>query len=185
MPLTRCSPRARVFRLVNVGTQTFPPGAEKPLPGEFRPTDDDISEGLRRGLPPLLSVWDHAKTTIRQAKAFSDRPRERRAFGWSVDTIEAIQVTGHGGLQCFEDPLLHDARPGASGHCGISGLVPDGRRAKGPEKLIYKEVQSRLAELCRPISERRNEGGPIARKLLFIGVVVLLLAIGAVVFFAF
>lgn len=65
-----------VMRVVRRIAEHFPPGLSKPLPRAFALSTDDKKEALERSRPPLLSVYDRAKTTIEQAIALRRAPEE-------------------------------------------------------------------------------------------------------------
>ncbi len=149
--LKRASDEVRVFRLVKHIKDHYPPGAEKPLPGAFRLTNDDIADGVQRNIPPLLSVWDSAKTTVVQARMIRGSVAEYSPFCWSVATIRAIRIASAESLEVYHDPLTEITAAGACGHAGVAGLGK--AKASKKEKEAHRELQVRLAEACAPWNE--------------------------------
>jgi hypothetical protein len=161
--LKRASRRVTVFRLVKHIDDHYPPGADRPLPGAFRLTDADIADANRRGIPPLLSVWDHEKTTTSQAKAIRTADGAKgdySPFAWTVADLEDLRVPDAQPLEVFEDPLPPEKGPGADGHGGISGLrgvAPPPKRSAAWE--AYRQLQMELARACRLVVEPATGGG--------------------------
>lgn len=152
--LKRAGRSVRVFRLIKHIPDHFPTGATKPIPGAFRLTQDDIDDGIQRGIPPLFSVWNHAKTNVSEALRIRRARDGYSPFQWSVGAIEDIRVQGVDSLTVYEDPLPRRDGSGARGHCGIAGLVPDHRQAKGREKEAYRALQVALCDSCAPLTDK-------------------------------
>lgn len=105
-----------------------------------------------------LSVWAEHITTPEQALAFMEANREAYPL-YAVLSVAAIRqlrpepdspAVPH--LDVVWDPLtdevtgLPDARPGAEGHAGITGLVrPTGLPNA---KLLYRSLRYKLADLA-------------------------------------
>ncbi len=70
--------------------------------------------------------------------------------------IESISVAGCDPLVVYEDPRPASDGPGADGHAGIAGLVPDHRHPKGREKEQYRAFQVRLSDTCEPVVEEAD-----------------------------
>lgn len=134
-----------VFRLATI-KHTFPPDSEKLHVVHLELSENDKSQAVERGTPPLLSVFEADRTTVSQAEVIRGVPKESLAFGWRVPEIRSLDVPGVSRqLRILRDPLdppLADL-PGADGHCGIEGLD----RKPGEDRTIYKELRVRLADI--------------------------------------
>jgi DUF2934 family protein len=110
----------------------------------FKPSsEDEESPGQR------LSIWAEDLTLPDQAWDFTGRdPAKTVVACLSVAAIRSIEPPDQfEPLEVeWEQALLPDgsrnAKPGAEGHCGISGLLQGGKR----DKLRRKELRSRLAD---------------------------------------
>lgn len=127
-----------VFRLATI-KDTFPPDAPK-----LHVSHLELSARDKERDSPLLSVFDGSRTSVRQAEVIRGVTAESAAFGFRVEVIRGIQISGLQRLRVLRDPLdppLSEL-PGAEGHCGIDGL----HRAPGEEKKLYREMRVRLAD---------------------------------------
>lgn len=133
-----------IFRLATL-KDTFPPDSEKLQVSHFELSENDKRHAEETGSPPLLSVFDGARTKVAQAVAIRGVQAEAAAFGLRVEDIREIQVVGlERRLRVRRDPLappLSDM-PGADGHCGIEGLD----RRPFEEKWLYRELRVHLAD---------------------------------------
>ena len=141
------APDTVVFRLVRINKLEFvPPGVEKPLPSAFELSSDDRKDPI-----PLLTVWDHAKSSISQVNAIrNDEGGSNKAFALRAADVEK-KVSFHDGshpLHVVRDPL-DLSLPGADGHCGISGL----HKRHGEQTQWYKSLRVQLVDLCWPIDD--------------------------------
>jgi hypothetical protein len=127
-----------VFRLATI-KDTFPPDSPR-----LHVAHLELSERDKERDPPLLSVFDGGRTTVRQAEVIRGVDAESAAFGFYVETIRSLRIAGLRSLRVVRDPLEPPASalPGADGHCGIEGL----HRAPGDEKRLYRELRVRLAD---------------------------------------
>lgn len=117
--------------------------------GEALPEFFQLSSADKAGVPPYLSVWQEELTTPRQAWVpVGARPDKRFLFYLPVDGVRAI-VGGAGGAVgldvCWFAAVGPDGspetRPGATGHCGVTGLERGSRQDR-------KAMRSRLADLA-------------------------------------
>jgi hypothetical protein len=134
-----------VFRLATI-KHNFPPGSEKLHVVHLELSENDKSQALQRGTPPLLSVFDSSRTTVAQAEAIRSVPGDSLAFGLRVPEVRSLVVLGtRQPLRVLRDPLDPplSSFPGADGHCGIQGLD----RRPGEDRKAYKELRVRLADL--------------------------------------
>ena len=127
-----------VFRLATV-KDTFPPDSPK-----LHVSHLELSDRDKERHPPLLSVFDAKRTTVRQAEAIRGVVAQAAAFGLRVESIRSLRVSELGPLAVLRDPLEPPASAlsGADGHCGIAGL----HRVPGVEKRLYRELRVRLAD---------------------------------------
>ena len=134
-----------MFRLALV-ERAFPAHSPKPRPDHFRPTDTEKQLAQERNEPPLVSVFDVARTTVLEAQSFRMRPAPTVAFKVYVPDILRLALPDGSGYLCVvRDPLPELAgQPGGDGHCGIEGLG----RPKGAPKAVYKALRSRLCDLA-------------------------------------
>jgi hypothetical protein len=136
--------RGTIFRLATL-KDTFPPDSEKLQVSHFELSENDKRRAEETGSPPLLSVFEGARTTVAQALVIRGVQAESAAFGLQVEDVRQIQVAGlDRRLRVLRDPLdppLSEL-PGADGHCGIEGL--DRRHAE--EKRLYRELRVHLAD---------------------------------------
>ncbi len=116
-------PKTVVFRLASMisGLELVPPDIERlrPRPAAFEPSDED-----KKDIVPLLSVWDHSRTTVQQAKIIRNGDSEpAKAFALRVEDVEkkVIFYDGSNPLRVVRDALSPAEGAGADGHCGISG----------------------------------------------------------------
>jgi hypothetical protein len=129
----------------------------------LRPQEGDftLSSADKQERPPALSVWDRDLTTVQQAIAFTPPKETQRATAWAlaVSAIRALRVQGlhdPSGADWFLDvirsPLTDaltqqpDPRPGAHGHCGITGLD----RPPGYNSNLFKMLRIKLVRCCTP-----------------------------------
>jgi hypothetical protein len=129
-----------VCRLAKI-KDTFPPESTKPEPYHFRPSSDDTKEAKASGRPVLVSVWDLDRTSPTQAQALMGDDHPRLAFRLKVVDIRGIRAPGRPErLAVFRAIDPNDHRPGADGHCGISGLD------EGSAPGIYRLLRAKLCE---------------------------------------
>lgn len=136
--------RGTLFRLATL-KDTFPPDSEKLHVSHFELSENDKRRAEETGFPPLLSVFDGARTTVAQAIEIRGVQAESAAFGLRVEDVREVQVAGlDRRLRVLRDPLdLPLAEmPGADGHCGIEGLD----RRPFEEKRLYRELRVHLAD---------------------------------------
>jgi hypothetical protein len=136
--------RGIVFRLATL-KETFPPDSPRLHVSHFDLSENDKTEGERRGRPPLLSVFDGQRTLVAQAVQIRGVEAESAAFGLRVEHVRSVRVIGLSrSFRVLRDPLGTPASelPGAEGHCGIEGLD----RRPGEEKRLYREVRVLLAD---------------------------------------
>lgn len=113
---------------------------EPPPPALFDPSSEEKKDAELRGWPVVVSVWDEQRTSIVQAQAFYPAgDRFVKATAGAIRDVEASRFV------VLRDPILDDAKPGADGHCGVSGI---GKRA-GELKAAHKELMSRFADCWR------------------------------------
>jgi hypothetical protein len=157
MTLAPLSDDAVVFRLVSHNVDHFPPDATKPHPAAFSLTSDDRAEGEMRNIPPMLSVFDLAKTTVDQGRAIRNAdavgagrsPIMTTPFGLKVSKVRAISVPpGFDSLDVLDDPLTVQLA-GADGHAGIRGL--DARSGVSDRRNGMLLIRSRLVDACYPL----------------------------------
>ena len=149
---------AVVMRIARRSEDQFPPGAKKPMQQLFRPDDFDIEESNRLKRPPLLSVYDTAKTTIAQVKEIRSLRADFAAFGLDVKNVTTLRIPeSEDHLRAVEDPhSTEEFGPGADGHAGILGLD----RPPGMAKALFKKLRIRL----RDFSRRLNESDPVFQR---------------------
>lgn len=141
--------RGSVFRLAPLKKDVFPPGFARPLGEHFRPSEREKELGRLNNEPPLVSVWDTARTSVAQAQAMRASATQTIAFKLDVETLRHLSLPdGTGHLRVLRDPVEPDLedQPGSDGHCGIVGL---GRPA-GLPRAVYKSIRSRVADLAVP-----------------------------------
>ena len=140
---------AVVMRVLRRIAEHFPQNGNGPSRTAFRLTTTDYIDAARRGIPPLLSVFDQRRTTLAQARALRGCHDATAVFGLRVSDVIGIQVAGRPALRVVEDPLPSERGPGAEGHAGIAGLevLP-----KQPKHLL-KQVQQLLANCCFPLGD--------------------------------
>jgi hypothetical protein len=134
-----------VFRLATI-KHTFPPESEKLHVVHLDLSENDKAHAAERGTPPLLSVFDGGRTTVRQAEMIRGVPLPSLAFGLRVSEVRSVEVPGmRQKLRVLRDPLDPPLAelPGADGHCGLEGLD----RLPGEDRKVYKELRVRLADL--------------------------------------
>ena len=135
---------AKVFRLVPPIDGYYDAGRDKPHPTAFVLSTED-----RKQNPQRLTVWDVARTTVKQARRIHGNP-DTKAF--ALDVLKIRQV-GNERLDVVEDPLPSNSGTGADGHCGITGL----HRISGEPKVERQYLRSRLADIAAPYHD--NPGG--------------------------
>ena len=124
----------------------------------------ELSSEDKRTNPPHLSVWVDSLTTPEQAYSFLEENSLRKlVLRLEVEKIRTTEgnseEASYSGLldviwvYLFQDIdcQFRDSRPGADGHCGITGLdeksAPDGL-TKHQKKLLRKDLRSKLAEIA-------------------------------------
>jgi hypothetical protein len=116
----------------------FTPDGWKPSHREFEPSGGDKRHAIEHGRPVRVSVWDHALTTIEQARAFRGR---------TVIAIRAAtaDVRSAGATDVVYDRLHppESDQPGAAGHAGIEGLD----RAAGEPKVAWRTRLQKIADV--------------------------------------
>jgi len=144
------APDTVVFRLVRVNKLDFiPPGIEKPLPRDFELSSDDKKDPV-----PLLTVWDHGKSSISQVNAIrKDDEGSTKAFALHAADVEnkVFFPDGSNSLRVVRDPLDLSV-PGADGHCGISGL----HKRRDEQRQWYKHLRMQLVDLCWPLNDSHS-----------------------------
>jgi hypothetical protein len=136
--------RGTIFRLATL-KDTFPPDSEKLQVSHFELSENDKRCAEETGSPPLLSVFEGARTTVAQAVAIRGVQAESAAFGLRVEDVLEVRVAGlERCLRVLRDPLFSplSEMPGADGHCGIEGLD----RRPFEEKRLYRELRVHLAD---------------------------------------
>ncbi len=157
--LSPLAPDAEVFRLVSNTDEHFPPDAPKPHPEAFQLTSADRTEGVARGMPPMLSVFDRARTSLSEGRAI--RAAQAAAsgrfsvattpFAWLVSSITSIALPDETPrLEVLADPLEPPC-PGSEGHAGIVGL--DGVAGEQNSRNKRKLLRSKLVDACYRIAE--------------------------------
>jgi hypothetical protein len=141
-----------IFRLANIN-YNFPANSPHIHIGHLQIEDEEVARAEQLRRDPMISVWDCERTTIAQVRQIRDSVAEAVAFSFDVGLIRTIRVvlpTITRLLRVFRDPLDPPVSelPGASGHCGISGL----HRNSGEEKKPYKKARQELASISQPYS---------------------------------
>ncbi len=132
-----------VFRLIKASKDGYA------LETHFSLTSADEENSLK-----AISVWAETRTTPEQARVFMgertlsyevfcrlnvDRVRELTLSELARPPLDVVWDT------LFQDGInIPDARPGASGHSGITGLA----RPPGMPKIVYKQLRTQLADLA-------------------------------------
>lgn len=142
---SRVSDDVEVIRIVPRKKPFFdPPGADKPLPHEaFRITASDEDEGRKRGLQPLLSVWNGAMVSLANAKS---RLTSGPSTGYVLSVAEIHRLPPAPVL--FAPVTVHhdpDELPFGTAHCGIQGL----HRPPKAAKMHIQNVRASLLDICR------------------------------------
>jgi hypothetical protein len=142
-----------VFRLVTVKDE-FPATSRQLHVGHIQIEDEEEARAARLERDPMFSVWDCEKTSIAQVRHIRGSVAETAAFSFDVGRIRFIRVVlpiTTKLLRVFRDPLdpPGSGLPGASGHCGISGLY----RRSGEEKEPFKRARQALASISQPYSD--------------------------------
>lgn len=132
-------------------------------------TEFELSSKDKESVPPHLSVWAEFLTTPEQAYTFlqENAPNSPRKLILSLKVYEILKLVGSSGdgrthpdllnviwvhlFRKLDGKMVRDCRPGAEGHCGITGLdeksAPDGL-TKAQAKLLRKDLRSKLAEIA-------------------------------------
>lgn len=120
----------------------IPPGIGQSLEIAFVPSSADEASALSS-----LSVFAERFTMPEQAQAFVS-PRHTLALRLPVGAVRSLRPTPDlpevASLNVVWD-LLRDARPGAAGHAGITGLV----RPQNIPRSAYRSYRSQLADLAK------------------------------------
>jgi hypothetical protein len=148
-----------VFRLATVNDE-FPATSRQLHVGHIQIEDEEVARAVRLERAPMFSVWDCEKTTIAQVRHIRGSVAETAAFSFDVERIRSIRVVFPEItelLRVFRDPLDPPGSdlPGASGHCGISGLY----RRSGEEKKPFKQARQELASISQPYSDSGQAEG--------------------------
>lgn len=134
------SVKARVLRLPKPPPD-FTPDNWRPSWQVLDPSTTDKEHAIAHGKPVRVSVWDHGRTTVEQARAFRNGPAI--VLGLQVQDVIDVAESTNRPMRVVYDPLDPPAStlPGANGHAGIEGL----ERADGEPK---NDRRARLAELA-------------------------------------
>lgn len=109
---------------------------------DFDPSTDEKEDAERTGDPVLVSVWNEEQTSLEQARALYGRPTAI-AFRLKVADLEDVEVpAGKPPVTVLTDPYVDDPRPGAVGHCGITGL----EHRKGEPRPARRDFLGRVAK---------------------------------------
>jgi hypothetical protein len=117
----------------------------------------ELSENDKESRGQRLSVWIEALTTADQAWDFmGSKPANTVVACMNADAIRAIPAAdGFASLnvewECavigeIDGTTRKNCRPGAEGHCGISGLNQGGKGKQ--DKLKRKSIRSQLADVA-------------------------------------
>lgn len=154
----------RILRLSNVPKDYQEKG--RILPIQLGEKAFEMSSLDKETPPPHLSVWDESLTTAKQAYNFlRENSLCKLVIRLNVDEVRKIEVVAEdknkysGLLDVIWVQLLHDSngkkikdrRPGAKGHCGITGLDENstpGGLTKKQAKIFRKSLRFQLAELA-------------------------------------
>jgi hypothetical protein len=145
--VSRVSDSKTVVRVIKRTATTFdPPWADKPLPDHaFRLSDEDESEGLKRNLQPLLSVWDCDGVCLATAKSLRRTTPGEVFVGYILRVADVHRIPAppppFAPASVHNDPI--SSNHGES-HCGIQGLFTP----KGAPKKHVKAVRVQLLDLC-------------------------------------
>ena len=124
----------------------FDPAHWRPSYEDFQPSSGDKKHAEACGKSVRVSVWDHALTTVEEAKAFRASP----ALAVVVENRAIEQIAQQRQLPALRtvyDSLTppENEMPGGAGHAGIEGLD----KATGLSKLQRRELQDDLAARAR------------------------------------
>ena len=137
------------FRLATRGSAYLPKDNVLPDPLWLNPTSEDISEGADRGREPGLSVWDRARTSVRQGQLLANK-NDGEAFGMLVSTCLAVGGRHGRCLALVRDPLEdQQSQTGWDGHALLEGL----QRKTGEAKLLLRDLRSELVENLRRLED--------------------------------
>ena len=141
------SSEAVIFRLATPASTLFPSGRDLPLPEWLAPTSADEAEAAARNRPAGLSVWQLARTTASQARAFGDQA-EALAFSTTAGECRSVGATLSIPLDVLHDPLLDQQdQDGWEGHAVIEGL----KRPDGAPKKTYSQLREALVTVFTPL----------------------------------
>jgi hypothetical protein len=154
----RLPSEAVVFKFYSV-PETWPEEATPDVLA-YRPNNVDVADARRKGHPVRLSVWDRAKTTVSQARAFRNVATQQDAWALKVSDVIAVAAEFDDErvrfqiepLQVVEDPDPDLQGPGSEGHSGIEGLSTDEAK-KRVAKLFFKRLRLALAQKAERIPE--------------------------------
>lgn len=145
------SDEAEVFRLARVGSRFLTRDQILPLPEWLIPSTGDREEGVRRGRPAGLSVWDRERTSLQQAKSFLTGEGDVRGFVIPIREARTVAERHSRQLAFVRDSICpRDPREGCDGHSLIEGL----ERPHGVLKTANKDLLSSLRDCCVPLNEK-------------------------------
>ena len=143
----------KVLRLAPV--RFLAPGTKLPHPGLFALGEKDIEEARENQRPPMLSVFDRARTSIAEARRIVAGDGELFAFELEVEEVCVLSARlppQAMSIRVLRNLLLPKEKadlPGIKGHCGITGL----HREPGIEKKHYRNVRDELCRLAHLVEE--------------------------------
>lgn len=120
----------------------------------LNPSTTDKEHAKQHGKPIRVSVWDHAHTTVEQARSFRTGPTLVLTLGVR-DVFDVANRTGCP-MPIVYDPLgpPEDARPGACGHAGIEGLERAETETKNQRKNRLAAIAERMKLLDGPVERQ-------------------------------
>lgn len=137
---------AKVVRFVKPGGGHLPKGRVLPLPEWLAPNQRDKAEAERRRRRAGLSVWDHDRATVHEARTLAEMAG---ALAFAV-TTQACRDAGNAQslpVDVVRDPLDGDRpKPGWDAHALIEGLSAP----KGVDGAPYKRLRSALVDQFVP-----------------------------------